>query len=250
MNGFYNHARDIAQFFLEGRELRYNRTTLRSLNDSDVQASPKSESKGGLEVKVSNSWLAPLDGLFDSGIHKSIHIWRPSRDRLVEELSKHPIGYFVVPPSFIEVFFGGPHLSDLMEMQISMLVPFAGKLDPSIRQRFIENKIPVRGNYFSEEVGLIGAECAEYPEHYHVAESNVVVEIDNTESECGKQSGAGRILVTHLHSYATPLIRYDIGDLGALMHTCKCGHDGPAVLNLSRTDLKIAEQSRSAINVE
>jgi phenylacetate-coenzyme A ligase PaaK-like adenylate-forming protein len=42
----------------------------------------------------------------------------------------------------------------------------------------------------------------------------------------------GRLLVTHLHSYATPLIRYDIGDFAQLDPQCRCGHDGPTISNI------------------
>jgi phenylacetate-CoA ligase len=38
--------------------------------------------------------------------------------------------------------------------------------------------------------------------------------------------------LTHLHSYATPFIRYDVGDLGRLADTCRCGHDGPTISNI------------------
>src|SRR5262249_43458018 len=42
----------------------------------------------------------------------------------------------------------------------------------------------------------------------------------------------GRVLLTHLHSYATPFIRYDVGDLALLAERCPCGHDGPTIHNL------------------
>ena len=42
----------------------------------------------------------------------------------------------------------------------------------------------------------------------------------------------GKVLVTHLHSYATPFIRYDLGDLACLCAKCPCGHDGPTIYNL------------------
>jgi phenylacetate-coenzyme A ligase PaaK-like adenylate-forming protein len=41
-----------------------------------------------------------------------------------------------------------------------------------------------------------------------------------------------KVLVTHLHSYATPLIRYDLGDLACLLERCPCGHDGATIHNL------------------
>jgi phenylacetate-coenzyme A ligase PaaK-like adenylate-forming protein len=39
-------------------------------------------------------------------------------------------------------------------------------------------------------------------------------------------------LVTHLHSYATPFIRYDIGDVAGLAPECACGHRGPTLSNV------------------
>jgi phenylacetate-coenzyme A ligase PaaK-like adenylate-forming protein len=42
----------------------------------------------------------------------------------------------------------------------------------------------------------------------------------------------GRILVTSLHSYATPFIRYDIGDVGTLLDSCPCGHHGPVLSHI------------------
>jgi phenylacetate-coenzyme A ligase PaaK-like adenylate-forming protein len=39
-------------------------------------------------------------------------------------------------------------------------------------------------------------------------------------------------LVTHFHSYATPFIRYDVGDLATLDGSCCCGHDGPVLSNV------------------
>ena len=87
-------------------------------------------------------------------------------------------------------------------------------------------------NYSSEEVGLIGSECPNSPGNYHVATSNVVVEV--LEDEGFEIGGAklGRVLVTHLHSYATPFIRYDLGDLASLADRCACGHDGPVLYNI------------------
>jgi phenylacetate-coenzyme A ligase PaaK-like adenylate-forming protein len=232
MNGYYNQARMIAQYFLEGRDLNLNRTRLRHFNFSEVQGFPANSSKQRLDVKLSNSWLAPLDSLIKSGLNKNIGYWHPSLDQLLTELSKHPIGYFVVSSRLLEVLFSAHDIEDLIENKIAMVVPLAGKLDEGLRKQIVEKGIPVRSNYSSEEVGLIGSECIEHPNHYHVAESNVFVEVDKSDVDFGSQSGIGRILVTHLHSYATPFVRYDIGDFGALMHTCKCGHNGLTICNI------------------
>ena len=42
----------------------------------------------------------------------------------------------------------------------------------------------------------------------------------------------GRVIVTGLHNYANPVIRYELGDLAAWQPGCACGHAGPALTNL------------------
>jgi phenylacetate-CoA ligase len=75
-------------------------------------------------------------------------------------------------------------------------------------------------------------ECPTFPSHYHVAHSNVIVEVDKQNGVVVYGKRLGRILLTHLHSYATPFICYDVGDLGRLAETYRCGHDGPTISNI------------------
>ena len=56
--------------------------------------------------------------------------------------------------------------------------------------------IPVRGNYSSEEVGIIGYECEHYPANYHVAHSNVIVEVDNKSNVAIGPNTLSRVLLT------------------------------------------------------
>ena len=87
-------------------------------------------------------------------------------------------------------------------------------------------------NYSCEEIGMIGYECRSAPNFYHVCTSNVLVEIDRTTLTDFDGQPAGRVLLTHLHSYATPFIRYDVGDIASLHKSCPCGHLGPTLSNI------------------
>jgi len=60
----------------------------------------------------------------------------------------------------------------------------------------------------------------------------VMVEVDDQLTTTFNGVTVGRLLVTHLHSYATPIIRYDLGDFGRLEDRCPCGHDGPTLSNI------------------
>jgi phenylacetate-CoA ligase len=133
---------------------------------------------------------------------------------------------------FLEANFVGRDFDFLKSNKTKMFIPLGEEADTDLRGEFSAQNITVRGSYSSEEVGLIGWECQTYPLHHHIAHSNVIVEVDKKSGLTVAGEQLGRILLTHLHSYATPFIRYDVGDLGRLADTCKCGHDGPTISNI------------------
>ncbi|UCH51561.1 MAG: phenylacetate--CoA ligase family protein [Chloroflexota bacterium] len=104
------------------------------------------------------------------------------------------------------------------------------------------------GNYGSWEAHTIAAEC---PEHtgYHIAAEDIIVEIVNDAGEPVPSGTEGKILLTNLHNYAMPLIRYDIGDTGAISsQPCTCGRGLPLLLKLSgRIDDVIVTRSGRTI---
>jgi phenylacetate-CoA ligase len=222
-NALYNQARSMAQCFMEGRNLTLNRTRFKSAPN---------RMQGGFSVENTGSWLGPLSALFRSGSNKSILHLQPDRDLLFRELAKDPIGYLIAQPRLVETLFYDSDVSFLSENGTEMFIPISEEAEKGLRAKFAAARIPVRSNYSSEEVGYIATECKDYPETFHVVQSNVIVEIDNRDSVVVDDNQLGRVLVTHLHSYATPFVRYDIGDLATLSEGCGCGHDGPVLSNI------------------
>ncbi|MBN1367623.1 MAG: phenylacetate--CoA ligase family protein [Dehalococcoidales bacterium] len=88
--------------------------------------------------------------------------------------------------------------------------------------------------YGSWEVHVVAAECAER-NGYHIAVEDVIVEIVDDAGNPLPPGVTGRILLTNLHNYAMPFIRYDIGDTAALSDkACPCGREGlPLMVNLN-----------------
>src|SRR5262249_35653340 len=134
---------------------------------------------------------------------KKITHSHPNRDLLFKELTKDPIGHLIAQPSLIESLFYDDDISFLCENGTKMFIPTGEVAENSLRDKFAVVGIPVRANYSSEEAGLIAAKCKDCPENFHVAQSNVIVEVDNRESVVVDGNRLGRVLVTHLHSYAT-----------------------------------------------
>ena len=65
--------------------------------------------------------------------------------------------------------------------------------------------------YSSQEVGYLALQCPDH-EHYHVQAENVLVEVLDDDLRPCTPGQVGRIVVTALHNFAVPLLRYDIGD--------------------------------------
>lgn len=86
--------------------------------------------------------------------------------------------------------------------------------------------------YSTSEVFDIASEC-EAHSGFHIAAEDVVVEVLDDNSVPVTQGQQGRIVVTNLHNYGMPFIRYDIGDTGALLAgTCPCGRELPRLSGL------------------
>ncbi len=222
-NSNYNSARSIAQYFMEGRDLSLNRTR----THSDVMSN-----KSGFAVERASAWLGSLAGLVRSGIGKRIEYFHPQWDALRREFERDKVGYLVAQPRFIELMLQhfGPDFFPYSGT--AMVIPLSEAMSPDLRQTFHSLGIAVRGNYSSEKVGMIAAECDKFPGIFHVSTSNVIVEIADDENIQIGGRRVGRVLVTHLHSYATPFIRYDLGDIASLEPRCPCGHDGPVMSDI------------------
>ncbi len=80
--------------------------------------------------------------------------------------------------------------------------------------------------YGSNEFGMISQECAEHHKLHVISDMNYVEFIkDNRPAEKGE---LGEIVVTSLHNYYMPFLRYKIGDLGVLSDIqCSCGRGFP-----------------------
>ena len=76
--------------------------------------------------------------------------------------------------------------------------------------------------YSSEEVGTIALQCPESG-LYHVMSESLIVEVLDEQGDLCKPGQIGRVVVTDLHNFATPLIRYDVNDYAEIGEDCSCG---------------------------
>ena len=120
-------------------------------------------------------------------------------------------------------------------------------LTPALRARVrAQLGVPVTDSYSSQELGVIALECVEGG-LYHVMAENVIVEILRDDDAPCAAGEIGRVVVTDLHNFATPLVRYDTGDRAEVGTPCPCGRGLPTlarVLGRARGMLRLPNGER------
>jgi phenylacetate-CoA ligase len=86
--------------------------------------------------------------------------------------------------------------------------------------------------YSSFEAFDIACECGAH-EGLHIAAEDILLEVVDDAGTLLPPGTEGRIVVTNLHNYGMPFIRYDLGDSGSLMTgTCSCKRTLPRLGSL------------------
>ncbi len=115
-------------------------------------------------------------------------------------------------------------------------------LDPELRGECEEVLgVPLVDGYSAQEVGLIALQCPEHP-HYHVQSESMLVEVLDHAGQPCRPGQIGRVVVTGLHNFATPLIRYELGDYAEVGEACPCGRGLPVlkrILGRTRNMLRL-----------
>ena len=120
-------------------------------------------------------------------------------------------------------------------------------LSTDLRTRLVAMlSLPIEDNYSSQEAGIIALQCPA-GELYHTMAESLVVEVLADDGRPCTEGEVGRIVVTDLHNFASPLFRYDIGDYAEVGGPCRCGRTLPTlrrVLGRKRNLLMKADGTR------
>ena len=85
--------------------------------------------------------------------------------------------------------------------------------------------------YSGREVGYLALQCPDHP-HYHIMSEGVYLEVLDDDNQPVGPGKTGRVVVTTLHNYAMPLIRYEIGDFAEVGDLCPCGRGLPVLTRI------------------
>ena len=107
--------------------------------------------------------------------------------------------------------------------------------------------VSVADVYSCEEAGYIALQCPQVPQHYHVQAENLLVEVLDAAGRPCAAGDTGEVVLTTLHNFAMPLIRYAIGDYAQVGPPCACGRGLPVLQRIhgrARNLLRLPDGSR------
>ncbi len=177
---------------------------------------------------VARNWGRSSNMIFDTGLSVSLNI-TSTVEQQVEWLQRQNPDYFLTHPSIAERLAGYCLENGIRLPKLRQVETISEIVRPTTRAACHEAwGVPVVDMYTTREVGYIALQCPEH-EHYHVQAEGIFVEVLNEHGRPCTAGEVGRVMVTSLHNFAMPLIRYDIGDYAEVGEPCPCGRGLPVL---------------------
>ena len=112
---------------------------------------------------------------------------------------------------------------------LRQIVSFGEVVDPEVRKDCAAVwGVSLADVYSTQEVGLVAFQCPEH-DHYLVQAEGIFVEVLDDDGAPCKPGEVGRVVVTPLHNFSMPLIRYEIGDFAEVGEPCESGRGLPVL---------------------
>ncbi len=178
---------------------------------------------------------------YASGPSYTFDITRPVGEQLAWVRKIDP-DYLMTFPSNLAALLRRAEAEGVELPRLKQVMTMSEVVDPAVRDA-CERVWGVRlvDIYSCQEAGVVAIQCPDH-RHYHVQAENLLVEVLDEDGRPCRPGGVGRVVLTDLHNFATPLIRYELGDHAEVGPPCPCGRGLPVlnrVLGRSRNMLTL-----------
>ena len=105
----------------------------------------------------------------------------------------------------------------------------SGTVTATLRERCQQALgVPLSDLYSAQEVGVIALQCPESG-LLHVQSEHLLVDVLDEQGQPCREGKIGQVVVTDLHNFAMPLIRYALRDWAEVGPSCSCGRGLPTL---------------------
>ena len=219
----------VTEFFWRALTLREHIWQRRDLSGKLVAvrsfANGVADYPGGL---ASSGWGNATSTIFATGPSAGLHIGSKIGEQ-AEWLGRQQADYLLIYPSALRELLLHCRRRGLTFPSLRQVRTLSEALSPEIRQLCLEIwGLEIADIYSTQENGYLAFQCAESGA-YHVQAESVLLEVLDESGEPCAPGQVGEVVVTSLHNFAMPMLRYAVGDLAEPGDPCPCGR-GLAVL--------------------
>lgn len=217
---------DLTQFFWRAATLRDHLWHQRDFSAKFTAIRSEGARQPG-EWTERQGWGPATDVLFTTGPSSALNIRTDVATQAAWLVQQRPV-YLLSFPSNIAALARHFQATGLALPTLREIRTYGEVAGSEVRRLCQETwGVPITDMYSSQEVGYIALQCPDH-EHYHLQEGVFTEVLDEMGQPC--QIGeVGRVVVTNLHNFAMPLIRYQLGDYAELGEPCPCGRGLPVL---------------------
>ena len=206
LNNLFWHALTLREYFWHERDFSGRMTVIRPTVAACV---------------MRETWGPPVDLLFKTGPLQAIPVTTDIAQMIASMLQFQPHELLVMPNILQGIVEHCEHYKSRFA-DLQRIKTVGETLSPELRARTEATLgIKITDSYSSQELGPIAVQCPN-SELMHVMSESLVVEVLKENGEACRPREFGRVVVTDLHNFATPLVRYDIGDFAEVGGACPC----------------------------
>jgi len=184
--------------------------------------------RAAAQTQTFNSWGSGIDTVYDTG---PAVVLSPQLgvDTLLTRLVDEDPDYLVTNPSMVRELALETLRTGRRPARLRQVRCVGETLHEDLREIVMQAwEVPVADTYSAVETGYLGLQCPEHV-HYHVPAEAVWLEVLDDHGNPCRAGQIGRVVVTPLHNFAMPLIRYEIGDYAEPGEACDCGRTLPVL---------------------
>jgi phenylacetate-CoA ligase len=177
-------------------------------------------------------WGPATNATFATGPSAAMDVSADVDSQLAWLMRERP-AYLVTTPSNLSALLARSLEKQLLPEGLKHVMTYSEALPEGLREALRQGwHASLVDTYSCTEFGALALQCPANA-HYHVQSENVLVEILREDgAPCGAGE-TGRVVVTGLHNFAMPLLRYELGDMAEVGGECSCGRGLPVIRRIA-----------------